>query len=82
MSERKILSLAVRVIGLLGILYVVRHWAIIYHKTGNIHFDNIWKLIFEICLILIGIYMFTGAPLLMRLIADDDKKDDQDDPKK
>ena len=76
MSERQILSLVIRIIGLLGILYVVRHWAVLYHKTGHIHFDNIWKLIVEICLILIGLYMFTGAPILMRLITNKNENND------
>ena len=74
MSERQIIRLVIRIIGLLGILYVVRHWALIYHRFGHIHFDkaNIWKLIVEICLILIGLYMVAGAPLLLKLITDND----------
>ena len=71
MNERQIIRVAIRIIGLLGILYVVRHWAILYHKTGHIHFDHWWKLIAEICLILIGIYMITGAPLLLKLVTHD-----------
>lgn len=81
MNERQIVRIAVRLIGLLGILYVVRHWALIYHRTGHIHFDrgNWWKLIVEICLILIGIYMIMGAPLLMRLITDNDSGPEKSD---
>ena len=72
MSERLIIRVAIRIIGLLGILYVVRHWAIIYHKTGHIHFDHLWKLIAEICLVLIGFYMVSGAPWLVKLVCHHD----------
>jgi hypothetical protein len=61
----------------LGILYVLRHWAVIYHKTGHIHFNNWWKLIAECCLILIGIYMISGARLLVKFMT----KDSENKPK-
>jgi hypothetical protein len=74
MSERQIVRLVIRTMGLLGILYVVRHWAVIYHRTGTIHMfrGEWWKLIAEICLVLIGLYMIAGAPLLLRLVTDKD----------
>ncbi len=75
MSERQIIRVVIRIVGLLGILYVVRHWAFLYHKhNGSIHFEQgeWWKLIAEICLVLIGLYMVAGAPLLLKLIIDND----------
>jgi hypothetical protein len=82
MNERQIISLAIRIIGLLGILYVVKHWAYIYHKTGGIHFEPgvwgiWWKFIFECCLILIGVYMVSGARLLIKFMT----KDSENKPK-
>jgi hypothetical protein len=81
MSERKIFRIAIRIIGLLGILRVVNHWAHIYHVTGGIHFDDPWKLIFEICLVLIGVYMVTGAPLILNFIVskESEEKDDKEE---
>jgi len=79
MSERVIIRLAIRIIGLLGILYMVRHWAYIYHKTGGIHFEPgvwgiWWKFICEVCLVLIGVYMVCGAQLVVNFICKDDSK--------
>lgn len=82
MNERQIVSLAIRIIGLLGMFYVVRHWFFIYHKTGHIHFDNWWKLIAEICLMFIGLYMVSGARLLVRFMTkDSENKSDKPDNK-
>jgi hypothetical protein len=78
MSERKIFRIAIRIIGLLGILRIVNHWAHLYHVTGGIHFDDPWKLIFEICLMMIGVYMVTGAPLILNLIVPKDSPEDSD----
>jgi len=78
MSERKIFRIAIRIIGLLGILRLVNHWAHLYHVTGGIHFDDPWKLIFELCLFLVGIYMVTGAPFVLNLIVPKDSEEDSD----
>jgi hypothetical protein len=80
------MRLIIRFMGIVGILYVVRHWAHIYHKNnGSIHFKrNEWgQLAAEICLIIIGLYMVRGAPLLVRLITgiDSQKEDSDKSPK-
>jgi hypothetical protein len=76
MNERMIFRVAVRIIGLMGILRVINHWARLYHVTGGVHFNDPWKLIFEICLILIGVYMVMGGPLIVRLITPKDSEGD------
>ena len=73
-----IVRLGIRMAGLVGILYVVRHWALIYHRhNGSIHFERgeWWKLVVEICFILVGLYMISGAPLLLRLVTDKEPDD-------
>ena len=81
MKERFWITVFIRVAGLLGMLRVVHHWARLYHvQNGNVHFDraHFWTLIFEICLMLVGVYMVRGAPLFVRLIAPKDKDEKPD----
>ena len=80
MNERLWITNIIRFIGITGMFYVVRHWFAFYHKYGHVHFNRtgIWKLVAEICLMFIGVYMLRGAPLLVKFISpkDDDKKND------
>lgn len=66
MKEKDIVGLAFRLIGLLGMLLVFRHWLRLWHATGSVHFDEPLKLIVELVLIAVGLYLLRGAPLLMR----------------
>lgn len=66
MKEKDLVGLAFRLIGLLGMVLVLRHWLRLWHASGSVHFDEPLKLIVELVLIGAGLYLLRGAPLLMR----------------
>jgi hypothetical protein len=78
MKEIQIVRTFIRFLGLVGLMYVCRHWYAYAHKHGSLLGDHRWELFFEVLLVLLGIYMTLGAPLLLNLIVpkDDDDKDD------
>jgi hypothetical protein len=82
MDQRKIFGLVIRIAGLAGLYYVVNHWFHMYHKTGSVHFSEPWKLLCEILLIPIGLYMIRGAPLFLNFMCpkDDGDENGQDRP--
>ena len=79
MKPKAIFELVVRIVGLFGILYVVRYLSRVIHRTGTPHYDHPLFLIGELGLILIGVYMVFGAPLLMDVLfpKDSDKPDEK-----
>ncbi|MCX8089837.1 MAG: hypothetical protein N3I86_02730 [Verrucomicrobiae bacterium] len=66
MKEKDIVTLVFRLIGLVGMVLVVRHWLRLWHSGASVHFDEPVKLIVEVVLIAIGLYLLRGAPLLIR----------------
>ena len=80
MKPKDIIGLVFRLVGLLGILYVVRHLYHVWHRTGSPHLYEPLRLIFELLLIVIGIYMVCGCPLFMRIVYPDEKSDSPEDP--
>lgn len=87
MKPKDIIGLVFRIVGLGGILYVVNHLFRVSHRydpplyDGTPHFNEPLKLIAELGLILIGIYMVCGAPLFMKFIYPDDPDKDKPDEK-
>jgi hypothetical protein len=78
MKELQIIRIVVRFLGLVGLMYVCRHWYAYAHKHGTLFGAHRWELFFEVLLILLGIFMVLGAPLLLNLIVpkdDDDRRD-------
>ncbi|MFM2295829.1 MAG: hypothetical protein RLZZ350_2242 [Verrucomicrobiota bacterium] len=75
MNEQFWIRIIVRVLGAVGMFYVLWHWLHIYHRTGNVHFahGSLWKLVVEIGLMLLGVYMLRGAPLFVKFISPKDK---------
>ena len=78
MKSADLTTLIIRVVGLYGILYVVRHLFKVYHKTGSMHWDNKVVLLFELCLMVIGLIIVLFADPITRALtgrdSDDDKK--------
>jgi len=77
MKNRDIVALIIRIAGVVGIMYVVRHWGHFWHRHGTLFGDHIFELIFEVFLVIVGIGMMLAHPLIMRLLfsSNDDKND-------
>ena len=75
MKPKSIYSLVIRLAGIGGMMYVIRHWAYYWHRHHTLWYQHRWEMIFEVVLFLVGIYMAIGVPILIDLIApeDDDK---------
>jgi len=76
MKQRDVFSLIVRFAGIAGMMYVIRHWGHYWHRHHTLWYEHKWEMIFEIILMLIGIYMAMGIPILIRLISPKDSDDD------
>jgi hypothetical protein len=77
-NERAIVSIAIRIVGLVGMMKVIHHWGYQWHRHHTLFGNHLWELIFELLLMLVGVYMLIGAPLLLQAITpgkDDEKKD-------
>ena len=81
MKPKDIVRVAVRIVGLLGIVYVVRHLARLIHKNGSPHLDDPLLLIGELALILAGFYMLRGAPLIMKFMFPEESDSSDDQPR-
>ena len=99
MKSKEIIRLAIRLIGLVGLLYTCRHIYVMIHKIGSWHLGwlvqewdrtgradmgEVRALVFEILLILFGLYLLRGAPLVIKFMFPEEKKDAADqnaDPK-
>jgi hypothetical protein len=80
MKPKAIYSLIVRLVGLLGMWYIIRHWAYYWHRHHTLWYSHRWEMIFEAVLMLFGLYMAIGLPILFDFIApkDSDDKDEGD----
>ncbi len=87
MKSKEIFGLILRFVGLIGLLYVCRHVFILLHKTGSWHMGWLFhkwdlgelrQLLLEIVLVAFGVYMLQGAPLLMKFMYPEEKKDASD----
>ena len=77
MNSKHFLTLAVRVAGLVGMMYLIRHWGAYWHRHNELFGKHRWEMIFEVILFVIGIFMAIGFPPLMRFFVpkDEDDKD-------
>jgi hypothetical protein len=78
MKEIQIVRTCMRVLGLVGLMYICRHWYHLGHRQNLLYSNHRWEFFFEIGLALLGLYMVIGAPGLMQLIV---PKNDRDDKK-
>ena len=76
MKQKQIVSIVIRVIGLLGLMKICRHWFAYAHRNGTLLGDHRWDMFFEILLFFLGVYMVMGAPLLLNIIIKDDDGDE------
>lgn len=72
MKSNDVFTLAVRLVGLLGMFYVIRHLAVVWHKTGTPHLDDPLVLFMELGLMGVGLCMIIFAPTISRLLSRDD----------
>lgn len=93
MKSIDIFRLLLRFIGLVGLLYTCRHMFQMIHKTGSWHMGwliHSWDktgrwdlaearaLVLETLLIILGIYLLRGAPLLIKFMYPEGKTDGSD----
>ena len=77
MKSLDIFGLMVRAASLLGILYVVRHLARVWHKTGSPHLDHPWILITELGLIVVGLLLILFATSIAKVLCGSDSQDSE-----
>jgi hypothetical protein len=90
MKSIEIFRLLLRAVGLIGLLYTCRHIYHMIHKTGSWHMGwliHTWDktgqwdlgearaLVLEILLIIFGIYLLRGAPLLVKFMYPAEKEE-------
>jgi hypothetical protein len=87
MKPKEIIGLTFRFVGLMGILYVINHLNLCWHRSGSLfvwrktdtlYEHSLWHFIFELGLIAVGFYMVFGCPLFMKLLYPDKKSDSPD----
>jgi len=63
MNPKELFALIVRGIGLLGVIYLIRH---IIKITADVGVDDWLLLIVRLVSVFVGLYMVRGAPLLVK----------------
>lgn len=78
MKEMQIVRISIRILGLVGLMYVIRHWYAYAHRHGSLLGTHRWDLLFELLLFLVGVFMVLGTPLLLNIIVPKDEDDKND----
>jgi hypothetical protein len=77
-KEMQIVRIVVRVLGLVGLMYICRHWYHYGHKHSLLYGEHRGEFFFEIGLAIFGIYMAIGAPGLIQLFVPKNDEDEKD----